>query len=647
MKNWLRLLRYVRPHWPGLGVVLVTMALSIGLNVLAPWPTKLLVDQVLGHQPIPPQLNHVLGALPGPHGREGLLLWVCVSTVLLFLASTLIGMLSTFASVGVGQRMTYDLGADLFLHIQRLSLLFHNRREVGDIIARITGDPYCVQAIVTGVLLPQIRAVVTLITMFAIMWNLNPTMTLLSLGVVPFLMLTVRIFGRPMKGRTRERRDLEGRMMSVVQQALSAIPAVQAFTCEELEHARFCRYADATVAAYLRTTFVQTWFKLFVGLATAVGTATIMYLGARYALEGKVTVGTILVFISYLGSLYGSLNSITNTVSTLQSAAANADRVLEVLDTPRDVQDLPDAQDIQLRGHVHYENVTFGYEPERPVLKAISFEARTGEAVAIIGPTGAGKTTLVNLLLRFFDPWSGHVTVDGHDMRHVRIRSLRQQVAIVLQEPFIFPLTVAENIAYGRPDATREEIVAAAVAANADDFIRRLPDGYDTVVGERGATFSGGEKQRLGIARAFLRAAPILILDEPTSALDARTESLLLDALERLMEKRTTLIIAHRLSTIRNADRILVLDHGEIVEQGRHAELMALDGLYASLYRQQMDITRHEPGIQGGGQHRTRGHRVVQHQPGPQSEPQRWDARRARRHDGTGLCGVARRQGDV
>jgi ABC-type multidrug transport system fused ATPase/permease subunit len=594
MTAQLRLLRYAWPHWRGLATLLATMALGIGLDVLRPWPTKLLVDQILGHQPVPSPLHRLLACLPGPHGRDGLLVWVCVGTIVIFVAATLLSMASTVASVGLGQRMTYDLGADLFLHLQRLSLLFHSRRPVGDTIARVTGDPYCVQALVTGALLPLLQSVITLITMFAIMWRLEPTMALLSLGVVPFLLLSIRAFGRPIKRRSRAKRDLEGRMMSLVQQALSAIPAVQAFAREELEYARFRSYADDTVAAYQRTSFAQMWFKLFVGLVTTAGTASIMWLGSRYALEGKVTTGTILVFLSYLGSLYGPLSALTYLTSTLQSTAANADRVLEILDTPPDVQDLPDARDARLRGDVRYERVTFGYQLGQPVLKGISFEARAGDVIAIVGPTGAGKTTLVNLLVRFFDPWCGRVTVDGEDIRHLRVRSLRQQMAIVLQEAFIFPLTVAENIAYGRPEATREQIVAAAEAANADDFIQRLPEGYDTVVGERGATLSGGEKQRLAIARAFLKDASILILDEPTSALDARTEALLLDALERLMKGRTTIIIAHRLSTIRNADRILVIDCGEIVEQGTHSELMALGGLYASLYRHQMQITQHE-----------------------------------------------------
>jgi ATP-binding cassette subfamily B protein/subfamily B ATP-binding cassette protein MsbA len=355
--------------------------------------------------------------------------------------------------------------------------------------------------------------------------------------------------------------------------------------------------ARETVTAYQRTTGAQLVFKLLGGLITAVGTAAIMWLGARHVLDGRLTVGTVLVFLAYLGALYGPLNAITLTVSIWQGASANADRVTEMFAIQPDVQDAPGARPIALKGAVRYEDVQFGYEPGRAVLQGVSLACEPGHVVAIVGPTGAGKTTLVNLLMRFFDVWSGRVMIDGHDVRSLRVQSLRQQVAMVLQEPFIFPMTAAENIAYGRPGASREQVIAAAVAANADEFIRRMPQGYDTLIGERGATLSGGEKQRLSIARAFLKDAPMLILDEPTSALDARTEALLLDALDRLMRGRTTFIIAHRFSTIWRADQILVLERGQIVERGRHDELMARGGLYAALYRQQSAVARHDASV--------------------------------------------------
>jgi ATP-binding cassette subfamily B protein len=590
----LRLLRYARPQWRGLVLLLLFMCIGVGFGLIGPWPTKILVDYVLGNHHMPHALRAIFDALPGPNTKLWVLGWVAGATVVLFIANTTLSMFESYVNIGVRQRMTYDLSADLFRHLQRLSLQFHSRRPVGDTIARVTGDPACVPLIALDALMPLLQAIVTLITMFVIMWKLQPTMTLVSLAVVPFLVASIRMFGGTMTRRTRATRDLEGGMMSVVEQTLSAIPVVQAFAREDLEHARFRRYADDTVVAYKRATFSSIWFSLFVGLTTAVGTAVMIWLGGRYVLDGKMTIGTLLVFLAYLGSLYGPLNSITYTAQTLSYAFAQADRVEEVLAVPIEVQDTSDAEEADMRGAIRYDQVTFGYEPGRPVLKNITLEAHPGDVIAIVGPTGAGKTTLVNLLVRFFDPWSGRITVEGRDLRALRYRSVRQQVALVLQDPFIFPFTVAENIAYGRPDASREDIEAAAMASNADDFITRLTDGYETVIGERGSTLSGGEKQRLSIARAFLKNAPILILDEPTSALDARTEAHLLDALERLMSGRLTFIIAHRLSTIRNADRILVLDQGEIVEQGRHEELLARGGLYATLYSRQHEFARHQ-----------------------------------------------------
>ena len=589
LRRQARLLRYAKPHWRALLVLLASMLANIGLELLRPWPLKLVVDNVLGSHPLP----KALGGFPGAQNVDTLLIWVVVATVLIFLLGTVTQMAYTFYSMRLGQQMTYRLAADLFAHLQRLSLLFHLRRPVGDLISRVTGDTWCVNTIVTDAIVPALQALITVVSMFVVMWALQPTLTVLALGVAPLFIVVIKILGRPMKDRSRQQRDLEGQMMSIVEQTLSAVPAVQAHTREEHETLRFRRYADRTITAYIRTTIAGIWFELFVGLVTTLGSAAVIYVGARLALEHKLTAGTIIVFLSYLNSLYEPLNSLAYTAPTIQGAAAEADRVSEIFEIEPAITDKPGAPPAHPQGSICYDHVTFGYEPAHPVLHDVSIAAHPGETVAIVGPTGAGKTTLMNLLVRFYDPWAGAITIDGVDLRDVQHRSLRAQIALVLQDPFIFPLSIAENIAYARPDATRDQIEAAANAANADRFIARLPHGYDTVVGERGATLSGGEKQRLSIARAFLKDAPVLILDEPTSALDAHTEAALLGALERLMAGRISFVIAHRLSTIRHATQILVIDDGRIVESGTHRELLDSHGLYATLYRRQMDLAEH------------------------------------------------------
>jgi len=581
-------LQYAARRRGPLLAVLLSMLVKVGLDVLKPWPMVFLVDHVLQTKVMPPWLDGLVKLLPGPHNSAWLIGWSVVATVLLFLLSWAVGLSNAYANISLGQRMTYDLASDLFARLQQLSLRFHTSKSVGDNIRRVTADCTCVSIILKDALLPAVSSLVGLVAMFTILWRIDPFLTVLSLTVVPYMMLVLQIYARPIMERSYQQQEVEGQIYDVVEQTFSAMPVVQAFGREEFNDARFRHSTRETVATTVSLMNIQMQFKILIGLATAAGTAAILWFGTRHALQGLLSIGDIVLFLSYLGSLYAPLEAVIYSSSTIQGAAGSARRVWEVLESEREVTDKSGALSLgSVRGQVDFENVTYGYEPERAVLREVSLEVQPGETIALVGVTGAGKTTLLGLVPRFFDPWQGHVRIDGQDVRDVQLKSLRGNIAIVLQEPFLFPLSVAENIAYGRPHATMAEIEAAARAANAHDFIQRLPAGYQTVIGERGATLSGGERQRLSIARALLKDSPILILDEPTIALDAETEHLLMEAVERLTKGRTTFIIAHRLSTIRRANRIVVLDQGQIVEIGTHEQLLVRGGIYARFHARQ------------------------------------------------------------
>ena len=589
MHRYGRLLRYPLLQWRTLIAILGLTAGTTVTAALQPWPMKILVDYAFGEAAIPPLVRSLLGNFNLSLTPGLLVVAAAVGSLGLYALNATLDTSLTWAWSAVGQGMVYELAQSLFYRLQRLSLLFHSQRTVGDSLSRLTGDAYCGYTLISTILISPVQHLLTLFTISIVAWNLNPTLTLLSLFVAPIMGGAALVFGSQLKRRTKLNREAQSRLTSFVHQTVTAIPMIQAFARESYNTRQFEHLAADAVVISQRETLLKNAYSLANGSTATVGTAIVLYVGGQQVLSGVMSVGSLLVFLAYLQSIQGAFKGLFGIYGSLKSVEANIDRVLEVMDAKDGVQDAPFARPLparpaRTRGHVCLEQVTFGYEPDYPILQDITLEARPGEMIALVGATGAGKSTLVSLIPRFFDPWQGRVLFDGVDIRDVQLKSLREQIALVLQEPFLLPLSVKQNIAYGCPGASLEQIIAAAKAAKADGFIQRLPQGYDTVIAERGATLSGGQKQRLAIARALLLDAPVLILDEPTSALDVQTETLLLSALDRLMEGRTVFIIAHRLSTILRADRIVVLEKGKVVEMGTHQELLAACGFYKRLH---------------------------------------------------------------
>lgn len=554
--------------------------LEIGLAALAPWPLKAVVDNVLGGRALPVWLDAVLRPIVG--GSTTTLLVVIVLTgLVLQIGHEVARMFLTQLEVDTGQRIVYTLRERLLAHMQALPLRHHLLGRTADSVYRLDADAYCVNDLVIGGVFPLTMAVLTLVVMFGILVRVDLALGLLSLAVVPFLYLSLRHYSRTMTDRAEQVKARESSLIERAYEILSSIAAIKSFARERHEQARFVDAGAETLHARLRLTWQESLFSVCVTAITLAGTALVLTVGGLHVLQGRLTVGSLLVVIAYLAAVYNPLSSIAHTTGALQSAVVSAGRVRDILALAPEPLDAPDAIDAsRIIGNVRFDDVTFAYDEDRVVLRNVTFDAKQGELVALVGLTGAGKTTLVSLIPRFFTPTRGRVLIDGVDVSRYALRSLRERIALVPQEAVLFGGTIGDNIRYGRLGASDADVEAAARAALVHDFVSKLPHGYDTPVAEAGATLSGGERQRLGIARAILKDAPILILDEPTSALDAISEEAVFSALRRLRHGRTTLVIAHRLSTIRDADRILVLHEGRLASQGTHDELMESNDLY-------------------------------------------------------------------
>ena len=571
---------YLWPYRWRVGLALAQVALISAFELLKPWPLQIVIDSVLGGRPVAWQR---LSGLP----PATLLVVAAIGLVLIYVVLGAIAVWNNYTTISIGQGMVNDLRSRFYDHLQRLSLLFHARAGVGDLIYRVTADTYAIQTLAMNGLFPILSALLLLGGMLVVMIRLDPLLTAVACGVGPLLLAGIVLVNRHIAAAATEMRERESEVYQIVQRNLSAIKIVQAFSREGVEHRRFVAGSRASLRSGLRLYTLQTAYGAATNVLIAAGTAAVIWIGAQQVWSGRLSIGELTVFVSYLASLYGPINSIVQTYGLIQGAKSGVVRVFTILDAEPALRDGHVSFPAPVRGEIALQDVSFSYPGGARALRQIDLHIDAGECVAIVGPTGAGKSTLVSLIPRFYDASEGQVLIDGIDVRTLRIEALRRQVSMVLQPSIVFPTSIYDNIAYGRPEATREEVEAAARIAQAHDFIARLPDGYDTLVGEQGSTLSEGERQRLTIARAVLRQAPILILDEPTSSVDVTTEASIMDGLERFIAGRTTFVIAHRLSTVRKADRILVLVQGAVVEQGTFDELLASGGVFAGMYATQ------------------------------------------------------------
>ncbi len=582
----------IRPYRRTLVAILLAMLVETAMNLAGPWPLKIILDNVVGDHKMSPWLHRLIGPLL----ENGSRLHVAALAALAFVVISMIGAIASYIdnyyTESVGQWVAHDLRMRMYQHLQRLSLGYYSNHETGSILSTLTTDIQTIQGFASSSTLSILVDLLTIVCMLGLMFWMNWDFTLIAVAVTPFLLLFVTRFKKAVKKATHEVRKQQSEIVAVVQQGLESIQVVQAFGQEKTEQDLLYGVSEATVSAALKARSIKALLSPVVTITVALCTAIVLWRGAALILAHSMTVGELTVYLAYLTKFFKPVKDLATTTNAVAQAAVGTERIRSILDTETMIPEEPDGLEPEtLKGEIEFRNIAFGYDPAQPILTDVNLKIEAGQFVGVVGPTGAGKSTVVSLIPRFYDAVSGAVIVDGHDVREYKIKHLRDQIGYVLQDTILFRGTIAENIAFGKPGATKEEIVEAAKLANADEFISRMPLGYDTLVGDRGSTLSGGQRQRIGIARVIVRNSPILLLDEPTAALDSESEKLVIDALEKLMKGRTVIAIAHRLSTIRDADKIVVISGGVVAEDGTHEELMARNGIYAGLHRTQFDAS--------------------------------------------------------